>query len=110
MIKFECPKPECQSHDFFLEKKGNSVGLYCADCGKWIKWLNKDEINAYTNLLKSRKVNVEPNDSDIQCAACGFIGTDKNWFNTHIGNGYKCCPQCGTIRYVCKENIMYRKS
>lgn len=109
MISFECSNLNCKSNDFFLEKKGNSTGLYCADCGKWIKWLSKDEINAYTNLLKTKGTKVESNTSDIQCAACGFIGADKSWFNTHMGNKYKCCPQCGTIKYVCEENIMYRK-
>lgn len=41
MKVYECPK--CQSKDVFIQKSGNQVGLYCGDCGKWIKWLNKDE-------------------------------------------------------------------
>ena len=28
---------------FFTETKGSNIGLYCKECGKWIKWLNKDE-------------------------------------------------------------------
>ena len=41
MKVYECSK--CQSKDVFIQKSGNQVGLFCGDCGKWIKWLNKDE-------------------------------------------------------------------
>lgn len=42
MKLFKCPK--CGSVDVFTEKNGNHTGLYCGSCGKWIKWLTKDEI------------------------------------------------------------------
>ena len=38
----ECPK--CKSRDLFMKKSGNNTGLYCGDCGAWIKWINKNEI------------------------------------------------------------------
>lgn len=38
---------KCGSTDLFTKEKGNNVGLYCADCGAWIKWLNKNELNAF---------------------------------------------------------------
>lgn len=38
---FKCQK--CNSKDVFVQTSGNNTGLYCGDCGKWIKWLNKDE-------------------------------------------------------------------
>lgn len=51
MIKmFECPK--CNSNDVFIEKNGNNTGLYCKKCGKWIKWLNKDEIRLVEEQIK----------------------------------------------------------
>lgn len=37
-------------HNIFkmMKKKGSTqTGLYCADCGKWLKWLGKQEINRY---------------------------------------------------------------
>lgn len=40
-------------HKFFIEIKGTQKGLYCKECGKWIKWLGKNEFN----LLK-HKYNV----------------------------------------------------
>ena len=36
---FEC---KCGSTDVFIKQQGNNCGLYCADCGKWLTWLNKD--------------------------------------------------------------------
>ena len=39
---YECPK--CKSRDVFLSKSGNNTGLYCGDCGAWIKWMNQNEI------------------------------------------------------------------
>lgn len=41
MKVFKCQK--CGSKDVFVQTSGNNTGLYCGDCGKWIKWLNKDE-------------------------------------------------------------------
>ena len=41
MVKVVC---KCGSTSFFTEKKGTATGLYCSECGKWYKWLTKDEI------------------------------------------------------------------
>lgn len=35
---------ECGSEDFFTEPNGIHIGIYCAKCGKWFKWGNKDDI------------------------------------------------------------------
>ena len=40
-------KCKCGSENFAIMIKGTQKGLYCADCGKWIKWLTKDEFNKY---------------------------------------------------------------
>ena len=42
MEMFKCPK--CVSVDVFAEKNGIHTGLYCGNCGRWIKWLTKAEI------------------------------------------------------------------
>lgn len=44
---------KCGGTGFFTEESGNSTGLYCDSCGKWQKWLNKDE----RRLWKHRKRN-----------------------------------------------------
>lgn len=47
---FKCEK--CGSKDIFMEKSGNNTGLYCGDCGKWIKWLNANEIRLAERQMK----------------------------------------------------------
>lgn len=37
---------------FFTETKGNNIGLYCKECGKWIKWLDKNEVRAFEQKEK----------------------------------------------------------
>jgi hypothetical protein len=50
MKVYECSK--CNSSDVFMKQSGNQIGLYCGDCGKWIKWLNKEE-----QRLAERQIN-----------------------------------------------------
>lgn len=38
---------KCGSVSLHTEVKGNNTGLYCDDCGSWIKWLSKDELRAF---------------------------------------------------------------
>lgn len=40
---------KCGSLDLHTEIKGGNTGLYCSDCGAWIKWLGKDELRAFEN-------------------------------------------------------------
>ncbi len=37
------------------KKKGNNVGLYCSDCGAWIKWLGKDELRAFEHSKEEKQ-------------------------------------------------------
>lgn len=51
-MKNQC---KCGSLDFFIKKQGNNTGLYCSMCGKWQKWLNKDEIRLFEHNHKPKK-------------------------------------------------------
>lgn len=42
MERIVCKK--CGSIDYEVIKKGVHTGLYCKDCGKWIKWQSKKDI------------------------------------------------------------------
>lgn len=53
--------------------------------------------------------NDDTSDREIQCAACGNISKQRNWFLSRIGTHYVICPKCGTLRYVCHNNAGYRK-
>lgn len=50
-------KCKCGSLDFFIEKQGNNTGLYCSMCGKWQKWMNKDDIRLFEHNHKTKKKN-----------------------------------------------------
>jgi len=42
-MNFKC---KCgNDKDFSVIIKDSQKGLYCNDCGKWIKWLSKEDIN-----------------------------------------------------------------
>lgn len=43
---------KCGGKEFFTEKHGNQTGLYCFACGKWQKWLKKDEIRLFNHGVK----------------------------------------------------------
>ena len=53
MKEFVCSK--CKSFDVFIGKSGNNTGLYCADCGKWITWLNKDQLRLAERQIRNNK-------------------------------------------------------
>lgn len=50
MKEYKCPK--CNSKNLFVKKVGNNTGLYCGDCGAWIKWVGKNELRAFEYLTK----------------------------------------------------------
>lgn len=45
---------KCGSKKFFIEEHGSQTGLYCTKCGKWQKWLNKDEIRVFKSKEKCK--------------------------------------------------------
>lgn len=51
-MQYKCIK--CNGSKMFTEKHGNNVGLYCESCGKWQRWLGKDELRAFEHANKSR--------------------------------------------------------
>lgn len=56
MMYQNCCK-KCGSISLHTEVKGNNTGLYCDDCGTWLKWLGKDELRAFE--YSQKKVNVK---------------------------------------------------
>ena len=65
-MDYVCKK--CGSvNNTFIKQKGNNTGLYCGDCGGWIKWLNKDEINLYeyNNLESENNILRNKDEKDL---------------------------------------------
>lgn len=52
-FEFKGRECKCGSKTFAILKKGTQKGLYCANCGRWIKWLSKDDINYIKLKLNS---------------------------------------------------------
>lgn len=57
----------CQSENLYLEPKNegedvltaNQVALKCKDCGKWLKWVKKEDRAKYGLLAPSEQVFVD---------------------------------------------------
>lgn len=43
---------KCGSVALHTEVKGNNTGLYCDDCGAYVKWLSKDELRAFEYSMR----------------------------------------------------------
>lgn len=81
---------KCGSKEFFTEKHGNQTGLYCSACGKWQKWLKKDEIRLFNHGVKNGWISVNDklpnNDEDVialsdsgDSLVCRYNNDMKRW-------------------------------
>lgn len=61
------------------ETKGNNTGLYCDDCGAWIKWLGKDELRAFEHSM--REATKEERESVDNYIASISKSTGTNFFD-----------------------------
>lgn len=78
---------KCGSISLHTEVKGNNTGLYCDDCGAWVKWLGKDELRAFEHANKSRGLRATAkvyddvfanNSTDESISDCLVVGFDKH--------------------------------
>jgi hypothetical protein len=80
---------KCGSISLHTEAKGNNTGLYCDDCGAWIKWLGKDELRAFEYAKQTEKqvekkiytnsYEFQDNKADIELGKlCCFKPLDKD--------------------------------
>ena len=72
MKKFCCEK--CGSKEVYIKKVNSSTGLYCSDCGKWIKWLPKNEIDLAERYIEEyNKQHKNSVDVDINADVETFL-------------------------------------
>jgi uncharacterized Zn finger protein (UPF0148 family) len=58
MKNYVCNK--CGSMDLFIKQNGeHQTGLYCSDCGKWIKWVSKSELALVEKFIEEQKKEKE---------------------------------------------------
>src|SRR5574344_583940 len=81
---------KCGSISLHTEEKGNNIGLYCNDCGAWIKWSSKDELRAFNHANKEK--DKEGKHDFIECEIpigrlCCFksLDNDSVWFGHMAG-------------------------
>ena len=68
---------KCGSIALHTEIKGNNTGLYCNDCGSYIKWLSKDELRAFEHSQKEENKDVIECDIPLGRICC-FKPLDKD--------------------------------
>lgn len=83
-MNFICKK--CGSVKVYIEQKGTQVGLYCADCGAWIKWLGKDEkrlaeIQIKKNNELDMNVNKDNKDMEMVNEILDFVIKQEDYYN-----------------------------
>ena len=64
---------KCGSVSLHTEVKGSNTGLYCDDCGAWVKWLGKDELRAFENSQKEKYNNKSSDNKDMITRLKEFI-------------------------------------
>lgn len=65
MSEYKC---KCgNTSDFFIERNPYQCGMYCGKCGKWVKWLNKNE----ERLFKHKQNNTIQKPLNCRNALCG---------------------------------------
>jgi hypothetical protein len=64
---------KCGSISLHTEVKGSNTGLYCDDCGAWVKWLGKDELRAFEYSQKDKVNNDSSNSKDITTRLNKFV-------------------------------------
>lgn len=80
---------KCGSISLHTEVKGNNTGLYCDDCGAWIKWIGKDELRVFEHAKQTEKeikkktytnsYGFQDNKADIELGKlCCFKPLDKD--------------------------------
>lgn len=72
-MKYEC---KCGSMEFFTEPQGNNIGLYCSMCGKWKKWLGKDEAFLFEHNKEAKK-NKNIKEKEIKITRDSYVDIIK---------------------------------
>ena len=56
---------KCGSKRIFIRNNETQTGIYCKECGKWIKWVGKKEIPFVEEYIKEQNKNDNSNTNKI---------------------------------------------
>lgn len=68
MPNFLCKK--CSGTSFYLQQKGNAIGMYCDTCGSWSKWVGKKDVD----MFKRRGLKVYPQNVKVEVKGIENMG------------------------------------
>lgn len=58
----------CKSDILYLKEEGDKISLYCKNCQKWLKWVDKEEAAAIKATIEKQKREVVIDGDDIKRA------------------------------------------
>lgn len=90
----------------YLENGHQKLWWYIEQCD-YNLYYSENKIYTEYKSIGEPQDNIKLCSNELQCAACGFIGNNKDFYNSSIHNKLKICPKCGTVRFVCEENKGY---
>lgn len=74
----------CGDTSKFLRRKGAAIGLYCANCEKWFKWVGKKDIEKYKH--RGFKIHDETYTPYKQTPPSYNLGTQQPAYDSHSNN------------------------
>ncbi len=116
-MKLRCKN--CGSPNLETEKRGTQTGIYCCDCGYWLKWASKEEVRmlncqckeAYSDIKKfkiiDKNTGKEPTTKVIlELARSGnLIETDIDQFAVCEDGQVILLDDCGNMVYCDRERF-----
>lgn len=91
MYQNYCKK--CGSVSLHTEVKGSNTGLYCDDCGSWIKWLSKDELRAFEySQNRGKRIETKPVDEICDVNIKERLETFVEYLDNAIDKEYENLP------------------
>lgn len=82
-MEFRCKN--CGSKNLEIEEKGNQTGLYCCDCGKWLKWITKEEKRVFNNKNGCTPFYIPEGATNGDMIKAMFPNCEQK---EHMNNGY----------------------
>ena len=91
-VLYNCPR--CSQNRFFMNRKGTQIGLYCSNCGAWVKWVSHKEAEGYVRIgLPIYEEGVEA--SNTESTSTG---------RTQL-SGHSCSGNCSSLKNELKTYV-----
>ena len=81
MKKYKC---KCGSTNLWMEKKGMHTGLYCNECGAWVKFLTKQEARLWKHNHEKKKDGEQTSFKDDDIVIIKYNQEDNCFENLEI--------------------------